>query len=113
MRDASWTTEHVGEWRVALRANTQPGLAAELARVIARAAGPATGTHAAWEPLVITARDHEALLVDFANELVSRGEIAEEAPFAYKDVDRVAAVVDSVGIARRVARLRPLGVIKG
>lgn len=39
--------------------------------------------------------------------------LAEEAPFAYKDVDRVAAVVEGAGLARRVARLRPLGVIKG
>jgi tRNA-splicing ligase RtcB len=39
--------------------------------------------------------------------------LAEEAPFAYKDVDRVAEVVEAAGLARRVARLRPVGVIKG
>jgi tRNA-splicing ligase RtcB len=39
--------------------------------------------------------------------------LAEEAPAAYKDVDRVALVVDGAGLARRVARLRPIGVIKG
>lgn len=39
--------------------------------------------------------------------------LAEEAPLAYKDVERVARVVEAVGIARRVARLRPVGVIKG
>jgi tRNA-splicing ligase RtcB len=39
--------------------------------------------------------------------------LAEEAPFAYKDVDRVAEVVEGAGLARRIARLRPLGVIKG
>jgi tRNA-splicing ligase RtcB len=39
--------------------------------------------------------------------------LAEEAPAAYKDVSRVVEVVDGVGIARKVARLRPLGVIKG
>lgn len=39
--------------------------------------------------------------------------LAEEAPFAYKDVERVALVVEGAGLARRVARLRPLGVIKG
>ena len=39
--------------------------------------------------------------------------LAEEAPFAYKDVDRVAEVVERACLARRVARLRPLGVIKG
>jgi len=39
--------------------------------------------------------------------------LAEEADPAYKDVDRVAAVSDAVGIAKRVARLVPLSVIKG
>jgi tRNA-splicing ligase RtcB len=39
--------------------------------------------------------------------------LAEEAPLAYKDVDRVALVVEGAGLARRVVRLRPLGVIKG
>jgi tRNA-splicing ligase RtcB (3'-phosphate/5'-hydroxy nucleic acid ligase) len=39
--------------------------------------------------------------------------LAEEAPFAYKDVDRVVEVVERAGIARRVARLVPLGVLKG
>jgi tRNA-splicing ligase RtcB len=39
--------------------------------------------------------------------------LAEEAPIAYKDVDRVAEVVERAGLASRVARLRPLGVIKG
>jgi tRNA-splicing ligase RtcB len=39
--------------------------------------------------------------------------LAEEAPAAYKDVSRVVEVVHGVGIARKVARLRPLAVIKG
>ncbi|MFN0091262.1 MAG: RtcB family protein [Acidimicrobiales bacterium] len=39
--------------------------------------------------------------------------LAEEAPFAYKDVDDVVAVCEQAGLARRVARLRPLGVLKG
>jgi len=39
--------------------------------------------------------------------------LAEEADLAYKDVDRVVAVSDAVGIAKRVARLVPLAVIKG
>jgi tRNA-splicing ligase RtcB len=41
------------------------------------------------------------------------GELAEEAPHAYKDVDRVVDVVHRAGLARRVARLTPLGVVKG
>jgi tRNA-splicing ligase RtcB len=39
--------------------------------------------------------------------------IAEEAPEAYKDIDRVVDVVHRAGISRKVARLRPLCVIKG
>jgi tRNA-splicing ligase RtcB len=39
--------------------------------------------------------------------------LAEEAPFAYKDVERVVAVVERAGLAAPVARLRPLGVVKG
>ncbi|MCZ7573916.1 MAG: RtcB family protein [Ardenticatenaceae bacterium] len=39
--------------------------------------------------------------------------LAEEAPFAYKQVEEVVEVVDRAGIARIVARLEPLAVIKG
>ncbi|MCP8304439.1 MAG: RtcB family protein [archaeon] len=39
--------------------------------------------------------------------------IAEEAPGAYKDVDSVAEVSHRVGIATKVARLVPMGVVKG
>jgi tRNA-splicing ligase RtcB len=39
--------------------------------------------------------------------------LAEEAPGAYKDVNRVVDVVHGAGIALKVARLVPLAVIKG
>ncbi len=39
--------------------------------------------------------------------------LAEEAPFAYKDVERVVSVVERAGLAGRVAQLAPLGVVKG
>jgi tRNA-splicing ligase RtcB len=39
--------------------------------------------------------------------------LAEEMPEAYKDVDAVVESVAGAGISRKVARLRPLGVIKG
>jgi tRNA-splicing ligase RtcB len=39
--------------------------------------------------------------------------LAEEAPQAYKDVDAVVEVVSKAGIAKKVARLEPLTVIKG
>jgi tRNA-splicing ligase RtcB len=39
--------------------------------------------------------------------------LAEEAPQAYKDVDAVVETVHGAGIANKVARLRPVVVIKG
>jgi len=39
--------------------------------------------------------------------------LAEEAPDAYKDVDSIVEVVHQADIARKVARTRPLGVMKG
>jgi tRNA-splicing ligase RtcB len=39
--------------------------------------------------------------------------LAEEAPSAYKDVDAVVDTVSAAGIARKVARLTPVAVIKG
>ena len=39
--------------------------------------------------------------------------LAEEAPFAYKEVGKVVEVVERAGLAVRVARLRPVGVVKG
>ncbi len=39
--------------------------------------------------------------------------LAEEAPMAYKDIENVIDVVHGAGLARKVARLKPLAVIKG
>jgi tRNA-splicing ligase RtcB len=39
--------------------------------------------------------------------------LAEEAPFAYKDVSEVVEACHGSGISRKVARMRPLGVVKG
>jgi len=43
----------------------------------------------------------------------TRDGILEEVPEAYKDVDEVIETVHEAGLARKVARLRPMGVIKG
>jgi tRNA-splicing ligase RtcB len=48
----------------------------------------------------------------FARAQSKRG-LAEEQPLAYKDVDVVVEVVHHAGLSTKVARLRPLGVIKG
>jgi tRNA-splicing ligase RtcB (3'-phosphate/5'-hydroxy nucleic acid ligase) len=59
---------------------------------------------------------------DVQEELAARGVLArahgrhglaEEQPEAYKDVDAVVDVVHRAGLSTRVARLRPLGVVKG
>lgn len=43
----------------------------------------------------------------------SRKELPEEQPAAYKDVDLVVSVVHQAGLSKKVARFRPIGVIKG
>ena len=43
----------------------------------------------------------------------TRDGIVEETPEAYKDVDEVIETVHLAGLAKKVARLRPMGVIKG
>jgi tRNA-splicing ligase RtcB len=69
---------------------------------------------------------HEALKqgkgIDLIENLKSEGIIvkvkskkllAEEAPFAYKDADDITEVVEKAGLAIRVARLKPVAVVKG
>ena len=43
----------------------------------------------------------------------TRDGILEEIPEAYKDIDAVVDVVHNAGLARKVARLKPMGVVKG
>jgi tRNA-splicing ligase RtcB (3'-phosphate/5'-hydroxy nucleic acid ligase) len=43
----------------------------------------------------------------------SRRELPEQQPNAYKDVDAVVDVAHRAGLSRKVARVRPIGVIKG
>ncbi|MBC7234747.1 MAG: RtcB family protein [Chloroflexi bacterium] len=43
----------------------------------------------------------------------SMGGLAEEGPHAYKELDRVVEIVHQAGIARKVVRTRPMGVMKG
>jgi tRNA-splicing ligase RtcB len=42
-----------------------------------------------------------------------RGTLAEEMPEAYKDISSVVDVVHNAGLSKKVAKLRPIGVIKG
>jgi tRNA-splicing ligase RtcB len=78
--------------------------------------------HGAGRLMSRSAAKKEARGRDLAGELKrlgvtvrahSRGGIAEEMPEAYKDVAEVVEVMEAAGITKRVARLRPLAVIKG
>jgi len=78
--------------------------------------------HGAGRVLSRTAAIKAAKGRSIEKELLARGVVArarertglaEEQPEAYKDVSVVAEAVHASGIARKVARLRPLGVIKG
>ena len=60
--------------------------------------------------------------VDIAKALAAKGitikamsmsSLAEEASEAYKDIAEVIHVADGAGISRKVAKMRPIGVIKG
>jgi tRNA-splicing ligase RtcB len=76
-------------------------------------AGRAMSRHAALR----TAPGHEVRRALEARGIVvrcpSNRELAEEASVAYKDVERVVHVVAQVGLAVPVARLVPVGVVKG
>lgn len=50
---------------------------------------------------------------DIAVRGASRRGLAEEMPAAYKDVSAVVAAAEGAGLCRKVARLVPLGVVKG
>ena len=53
--------------------------------------------------------EHQGIAVRGASE---RG-LAEETPQAYKDVTQVVEAAEGAGLCRKVARLVPLGVVKG
>jgi tRNA-splicing ligase RtcB (3'-phosphate/5'-hydroxy nucleic acid ligase) len=81
-----------------------------------------TVCHGAGRQLSRTAARKRIQGAELRRELEERGitvrcpsnrGLAEEAPFAYKEVDKVVGVVERAGLARRVARLRPIGVVKG
>lgn len=87
MSASSRTVEHVGEWRVELRADTLKEIFQELAHVIARSSGRSSALPGPWEDLEVEARDREALLVDYANELVGRSEIERRAYDELSDIE--------------------------
>jgi tRNA-splicing ligase RtcB len=78
--------------------------------------------HGAGRTMSRSKAKHDFRGEDLRRELEGRGikirtgsmsGLAEEAPSAYKDVDAVVETVVAAGIAHKVARLRPLAVVKG
>lgn len=55
----------------------------------------------------------EKVLGDLVVVARGKGTIMEEIPQAYKDVSEVVRVIDALGIAKVVAKLKPLGTLKG
>jgi len=104
-----------------------PGDMGRASWILAGAPGSMTRTfgtscHGAGRAMSRTASVRDARGREIAQELAEQGIIAksrsrrglaEEQPRAYKDVDRVVDVVHRAGISVKVARMRPLGVIKG
>jgi tRNA-splicing ligase RtcB len=81
-----------------------------------------TTCHGAGRAMSRTAALKEAAGRRIDKELAAKGIIArarshkglaEEQPKAYKNVDDVVDVVHEAGLSKKVARMRPIGVIKG
>ena len=81
-----------------------------------------TTCHGAGRAMSRTAAVKDAVGRRIDKELEAKGIIAraqslrglaEEQPKAYKDVDEVVEVVHKAGLSNKVARMRPIGVIKG
>jgi tRNA-splicing ligase RtcB len=81
-----------------------------------------TTCHGAGRAMSRTASVKDAAGRKIGKELEARGVIAmsssrlglaEEQPKAYKNVDDVVDVVHTANLSRKVARMRPIGVIKG
>ena len=75
-------------------------------------AGRAMSRHAARRQIRGRALVEELATVGITVRARSVAALPEEAPFAYKDVEEVVATCEQAGLARRVARLRPVGVVK-
>ena len=78
--------------------------------------------HGAGRRLSRTGARQQVQGADLRRELEAQGIVvrspsnkglAEEAPLAYKDVERVVAIVERAGLSRRVVQLTPIGVVKG
>ena len=104
-----------------------PGSMGTHSYVCAGAAGAMKGTfgstcHGAGRRMSRTRAKQASRGRDLLGEMESQGvlvratgmrTVAEEMPHAYKDVTDVVGVMERAGVSRRVARLAPMGVVKG
>ncbi|WP_448377040.1 RtcB family protein [Fervidobacterium sp.] len=79
----------------------------------AHGAGRALGRREATRELTATHVLKELETKGITLMAKSKKGIVEEAPEAYKDVDKVIQIVDELGISKKVAKCIPLGVVKG
>ncbi len=80
-------------------------------RVMSRSA--ARGKAGAGRPAAISDAEFRQSMAGVSLICEDRAAIKEEAPAAYKNIDEVIQVVARAGLAKVVARLRPLAVLKG
>ena len=91
----------------------QPGSMAKTFGTTCHGAGRAMSRTAAVKDAAGRRIDKELLSRGVIARAQSRKGLAEEQPKAYKNVDEVVDVVHRAGLSRKVARMRPVGVIKG
>lgn len=90
-----------------------PGAAAETFASCCHGAGRRLSRHAAKKAARPRNLPRELAERGIVVRAASRATVDEELPEAYKDVAGVVDVVDRAGLAEKVARLRPLAVVKG
>jgi len=91
----------------------RPGAMAETFGTTCHGAGRRLSRTAAIRAAAGRRIDKELLARGVVAKARGRTGLAEEQPDAYKDVNEVVHVVERAGLAQRVCRMRPIGVIKG
>ncbi len=91
----------------------QPGSMEKSFGTTCHGAGRAMSRTAALKEAAGRRIDKELLAHGVIARAQSRKGLAEEQPKAYKNVDDVVEVVHAAGLSKKVARMRPIGVIKG
>jgi tRNA-splicing ligase RtcB len=91
----------------------QPGSMEQTFGTTCHGAGRQMSRTAAFKEAQGRQIDRELEQIGIIARARSRRELPEEQPNAYKDVDTVVDVVHNARLSKKVARVRPIGVIKG